>query len=94
MILLSIITIKHIPLKEHKKEIQKQCLQLSTKNMQCYFFFIKQLVITDINLTHAFHEEVKHHWGSFLVLEMLQEKLHCVVVSNVDTKVKIRWLKL
>jgi hypothetical protein len=26
--------------------------------------------------------------------EMLQEKLHCVVVSNVDAKIKIRWLKL
>ena len=52
--------------------------------------FTKQLAIVDINLTPAFLEDIKHHWGSFSVLEMLQEKLHHVVVSNVDAKVKVR----
>ena len=56
--------------------------------------FTKQLAIADINLTPAFLEEVKHHWGSFSVPEMLQEKLHRVVVSNVDPDVKVGWLKL
>ena len=41
-----------------------------------------------------FLEEIKHHWGSFSVYEMLQEKLHHVAVSNVDTEFKIGWLKL
>jgi hypothetical protein len=56
--------------------------------------FTKQLAIADINLTPAFLEEVKNHWGSFSVPEMLQEKLHRVVVSNVDPDVKVGWLKL
>ena len=56
--------------------------------------FTKQLAIADINLTPAFLEEVKHHWGSFSVSEMLQEKLHHVAVSNVDAEVKVGWLKL
>ena len=56
--------------------------------------FSKQLAIADINLTPAFLEEVKHHWGSFSVPEMLQEKLHRVAVSNVDAEVKVGWLKL
>ena len=55
--------------------------------------FTKWPAIADINLTHALLEEVKH-WGSFLVPEMLLEKLHCVAVSNVDTEVKVGWLKL
>jgi phosphosulfolactate synthase (CoM biosynthesis protein A) len=50
--------------------------------------FTKQLAIADINLTSAFLEEVKHHWGSFSVPEMSQEKLHRVAVSNVDAEVK------
>ena len=54
--------------------------------------FTKQLVIAD--LTSVFLEEVKHHWGSFSVPGMLQEKLHRVAVSNVDAEFKIRWLKL
>ena len=37
--------------------------------------FTKQLAIADINLTPAFLEEVKHHWNSFSVPEMLQEKI-------------------
>jgi hypothetical protein len=56
--------------------------------------FTKQLAIANINLTYAFLEEVKHHWRSFPVPEMLQEKLHRVAVSSVDAAVKIRWLKL
>jgi hypothetical protein len=56
--------------------------------------FTKQVAIVDINLTSAFLEEVKNHWGSFSVPEMLQEKLHCVAVSNVDPYVKVGWLKL
>ena len=56
--------------------------------------FTKQLTIADINLTHTFLEEVKHHWGSFSVPEMLQEKLHRIDISNVDIEVKVRWLKL
>jgi hypothetical protein len=56
--------------------------------------FTKQLAIADINLTSPFLEEVKNHWGSFSVPEMLQEKLHRVVVSNVDPDVKVGWLKL
>jgi hypothetical protein len=56
--------------------------------------FTKKLAIADINLTYDFLEKVKYHWGSFSMPEMLQEKLHCVVVSNVDAKIKIRWLKL
>ena len=56
--------------------------------------FTKQLAIADINLTPAFLEEVKHHWGSFSVPEMLQEKLHRVAVSIVDPDVKVGWLKL
>ena len=55
--------------------------------------FTKQLAIADINLTPAFLEEVKHHWGLFFVPEMLQEKLHRVAVSNVDAEVKVGWLK-
>jgi hypothetical protein len=56
--------------------------------------FTKQLAIADINLTSAFLEEVKHHWDSFSVPEMLQEKLHRIAVSNVDAEVKVGWLKL
>ena len=56
--------------------------------------FTEQLAIADINLTLAFLEEVKHHWSSFSVSEMLQEKLHRVAVSNVDAQVKVGWLKL
>ena len=56
--------------------------------------FTKQLAIADINLTHAFLEEIKHHWDLFLVPEILQEKLHRVAVSNVDAEVKVGWLKL
>jgi phosphosulfolactate synthase (CoM biosynthesis protein A) len=56
--------------------------------------FTKQLAIANINLTYDFFEEVKYHWGSFSMLEMLQEKLHRVVVNNVDAKIKVRWLKL
>jgi hypothetical protein len=56
--------------------------------------FTKQLAIADINLTSAFLEEIKHHWGSFSVPEMLQEKFHCVADSNVDAEVKVGWLKL
>ena len=59
------------------------------KNVQCCL-----LAIADINLTPAFLEEVKHHWGLFPVPEMVQEKLHRVVVSNVDAEVKVGWLKL
>jgi hypothetical protein len=35
--------------------------------------FRKQLAIANINLTHDFREEVKYHWGSFLIPEMQQE---------------------
>ena len=56
--------------------------------------FTKQLAIANINIIHAFLEEVKHHWGSFLVPKMLQEKLHRMAVSNVDAKVKVGQLKL
>jgi hypothetical protein len=56
--------------------------------------FTKQLAIADINLTSAFLEEAKHHWGSLSMPEMLQEKLHHVAVSNVNAKVKVGWLKL
>jgi hypothetical protein len=55
--------------------------------------FTKQLAIADINV-NIFLEEVKHHWGSFPVPEMLQKKLHRVAVSNVDPDVKVGWLKL
>ena len=48
----------------------------------------------NINLSHAFLEKVKHHWGSFSVHEMLQKKLHRVAISNVDAKIKVGWLKL
>jgi hypothetical protein len=67
---------------------------VNKKNAILFFSFTKQLAIADINLTHDFLEEVKHHWGSFFVPQMLQEKLHRVVVSNVDAKVKVGWLKL
>ena len=53
------------------------------------FSFTKQLVIVDINLTPPFLEEIKHHWGSFLVPEMLQDKLHRMTLSNVDAEVKV-----
>lgn len=53
----------------------------------------KRLAITDINLTPTFLEEIKHHWDSFLVLEVLLEKLYCVAISNVDVEIKVRWLK-
>ena len=66
--------------------INKKCVMLFSS-------FTKQLAIADINLTLAFLEEVKHHWGSFLVPEMIQKKLHRVAVSNVDAKVKVRWFK-
>ena len=56
--------------------------------------FTKQLAIADIKLTYNFLEEVKHHWGSFSVPEILQLKLHRVAVNNVDVEVKVRWLKL
>ena len=32
----------------------------------------KQLAIADIKLTYGYPEEVKHHWGSFSVLQILQ----------------------
>ena len=67
---------------------------VNKKHAMLSFGFIKQLAITDINLTQAFLEELKHHLGLFSVPEMLKEKLHHVVVSNVDTEVKIGWLKL
>jgi hypothetical protein len=67
--------------------VNKKCAMLS-------FGFTKQLVIADINLTFVFLEEVKHHWGSFLVPKMLQEKIQRVAISYVDAKVKVRWLKL
>jgi hypothetical protein len=50
--------------------------------------------VSSINLAHDFLGEIKYHWDSFSVFEMLQEKLHRVVVNNVDAKVKVRWLKL
>ena len=56
-------------------------------NMKCVilsFGFIKQLTIADINITHTFIKKIKHHWDSFSVSEMFQEKLHRVVVNNVD----------
>ena len=56
--------------------------------------FTKQLAIADINLTPAFFEEDKHHWCSFAVPEMLQEKLHCVANNYVDAEFKVGWLKL
>ena len=56
--------------------------------------FTKQLANVDIKLTYVFFEEVKHHWSSFSVPEILQQKLHLVVVNNVDVEVKVRWLKL
>ena len=31
--------------------------------------FTKQLAIANINLTHVFFEEVRHHWGSFLCMK-------------------------
>jgi hypothetical protein len=86
---------KLILLNGHQTEFQKQCPQLSTKNMQCLSSsFTKQLAIADINLTSAFLEKIKHHWGSFSVSAMLQEKLHHIVVSNMDAEVKVGWLKL
>ena len=51
--------------------------------------FTKQLAIADINLTLSFFEVVKHNWGLFLVLEILEEKFDCVVVSNVDIEVRL-----
>ena len=60
----------------------------------CYYGSTKQLAIAGINLTHAFFEEVKYHWGLVSVAEMLQQKLHRVVVNNVDAKVQVGWLKL
>ena len=56
--------------------------------------FSKQLAFADINLTHAFLEEVKHRWDSFSMPKMLQENFHHIVVSNVDAEVKVGWLKL
>ena len=53
-----------------------------------------KLAVANINLAPAFLEEVKHHWGLFSVFEMLLEKLHRIVVSNVDAKVTVLWLKL
>jgi hypothetical protein len=67
--------------------VNKKCAMLSSG-------FTNQLAIADINLTYAFIEEVKHHWGSFLVPEMVQEKFHRDTVSNVDVEVKVGWLKL
>jgi hypothetical protein len=56
--------------------------------------FTKQLAIANINLTHDFLKEVKHHWGLFLLPEMLQKKFGRVTVNDVDSKVKVGWLKL
>ena len=56
----------------------------NNKHAMLFFDFTKQLAIAQITLIHAFFEEVKHHWGSFSVPEMLQEKLHHVTVSNKD----------
>ena len=57
--------------------------------------FIKLLAIADINGTsHLLSlKKVKQHWGSISVPEMLQVKLHRVVVSNVDVEVLVGWLK-
>ena len=51
--------------------------------------FTKQLAIAGINMISTFLEEVKHHWGSFPVPEMLQEKFHRVLISNMDAIVKV-----
>jgi 2-oxoglutarate dehydrogenase complex dehydrogenase (E1) component-like enzyme len=67
---------------------------VNKKRTMLFFSFTKQLAIADINLTHDFLEEVKYHWGSFSVPEMLQKKLHRVAVDNMDAKVKVEWLKL
>jgi hypothetical protein len=67
---------------------------VNEKRAMLYSTFIKQLAIANLNFTHAFFEEVKHHWGSFFVPEMLQEKIHRIAISNVDAEVKVKWLKL
>ena len=67
---------------------------VNKKNSMLSYHFTKQLAIADINLTLAFVEEVKYYWGSFSMPEMLQEKLHCINVSNMDAEVKVGWLKL
>ena len=83
-----------INLNEHQTEFQKQCPQLSKKRAMLSSGCTRPLAIADIIPTSAFLEEVKHHWGSFSVSEMLQEKLHHVAVNNVDAEVKVGWLKL
>ena len=42
------------------------------KKRAMLFFDFTELAIADIKLTYAFLEEVKHHWNSFSVPEILQ----------------------
>ena len=83
------------PLEKTSEGVSKaMSTAINKKRAMLSYGFTKQLAIADINLTPAFLEEVKHHWGSFFVPEMLQEKLHRIAVSNVDAEVKVGWLKL
>ena len=66
---------------------------VNKERAKLFYGFTNQLAIADIKLTYAFFEEVKHHWSSFSVPEILQQKLHLVVVNNVNAEVKVRWLK-
>ena len=65
--MLSTIIMKPIPLEEHQKEFKKQS---SIVNKECATLSsgsTKPLAIANINLTHVFFGEVKHHRGSFTI---------------------------
>lgn len=67
---------------------------VNTKYTILSFDFTKQITTANINITPTFFKEIKHHWDSILVFEILHEKLHCVGVSNVNAVVKVIWLKI
>lgn len=78
------------PFEKILEGISKAVLTTLNKKILCFFYgFMKQQAIVDIDLTPTFLEEVKHHWGSFTVLGMLQEKLYCVDINNVDAEIKV-----
>ena len=57
------------PLEQTSQGVSKATsTSVNLKRVMLFSSFTKQLVIADINLTHVFLEEVKHHCGSFSCL--------------------------
>lgn len=56
--------------------------------------FRKLLAIANPSLGDAWLEEIKKHWDNNETPQMQSEKLHKMVLAQVDEEQKIKWLKL